>query len=271
VDFSELLAEAKRQLRRETDYYIEATLQSRYRALVAQRSDLVVPRVHNDLTTVHILAMDFIDGLPLEEMCSDTYPQRLRNRIGALLYELVLRELFEFRFIQSDPNFANYFFLPATGQLALIDFGGTRDIPPELAAQYARLLRAAADADRAGVRAALEQIGFLRADDVAERVRLFTELFLVGFEPFRRRGAYDFAGSSAPARVREVGFELAFGKGFFRPPPPDTVFLHRKLAGMFLLCARLRARVDVRKLLMAALDRARDAAGGTGAAAKPAT
>jgi hypothetical protein len=37
------------------------------------------------------------------------------------------------------------------------------------------------------------------------------------------------------------------------------VFLHRKLVGMFLLCARLRARVDVRALVLAALDRADDA------------
>jgi len=270
ADLSEILAEAKRQLRRETDYRIEATLQSRYRMLVADRTDFVVPRIHRDLTTAHILAMDFVDGLPLEELFSDGYPQRLRNRIGSLLYELALREVIDFHFLQSDPNFANYFFVPATRQVALLDFGGTRDVPPLLAAQYARLLRAAADNDGASVGALLQQIGFLRADDSAERVRLFVELFLIGFEPFRHRGAYDFAGSTVPARVREVALELAFGHGFFRPPPPDTVFLHRKLAGMFLLCARLRARVDVRALLTAALDRARQAIDGPGAVAQPA-
>ena len=43
--------------------------------------------------------------------------------------------------------------------------------------------------------------------------------------------------------------ELTFGKGFLRPPPPETIFLHRKLGGTYMLCARIGARVNVRALL----------------------
>ena len=93
-------------------------------------------------------------------------------------------------------------------------------------------------------------IGFARAAGESERADALAELFLVGCEPFRHRDAYDFGASDMPARAREIGFQLAT-KGLLRPPPPATVFLHRKLAGMFLLCARLRARVDVRTLLRA--------------------
>ena len=256
VDFSELLAAAKRQLRRETDYYTEAELQRRYRALVADEPDLVVPRVHEDFTTARILAMDFIDGIPLETLGQHAYPQRLRDHIGMLLYRLVLRELFEFRFVQSDPNFANYLFLAATGQVALLDFGGSRDIPPQFARGYAHAFEAAANSDRTALQGALQEIGFLRADTVAEVQSAFIDLFLFGCEPFRHRGAYDFAASKLPGRVRDVGLELAFRTGGFRLPPPDAVFVNRKLVGTFLLCARLRARVDVRTLLQGALARA---------------
>jgi hypothetical protein len=34
-----------------------------------------------------------------------------------------------------------------------------------------------------------------------------------------------------------------------RTPPPETVFLHRKLVGSFLLCARIGARVDAHALI----------------------
>ncbi len=47
---------------------------------------------------------------------------------------------------------------------------------------------------------------------------------------------------------------LVFEHGFWRPPPPETLFLQRKLGGTFLLCTRLRARVDARALLEEALD-----------------
>jgi hypothetical protein len=33
-----------------------------------------------------------------------------------------------------------------------------------------------------------------------------------------------------------------------RAPPPETIFLHRKLAGTFFLCARIGARVDTHAL-----------------------
>jgi len=269
LDLSGLLAEARRQLRRETDYHIEAGFQRRYRALVADETDCVVPRVHDDFTTTHILAMDFLDGVPLDQLHSHAHPQRLRDRLGMFLYRLVFRELFEFRFIQSDPNFANYLFLPGTEQLGLLDFGSSRVIPPGLSTRYARLCRAGADDDRAALRTVMQEIGFFAANEPAQRAAAFVDLFLIGCEPFRHRGPYEFATSTVPERARQAAFELAFSKGAFHAPPPDTVFLHRKLAGMFLLCARLHARVDVRELLLASLDRMRDAEGRASTPSRP--
>jgi hypothetical protein len=43
--------------------------------------------------------------------------------------------------------------------------------------------------------------------------------------------------------------DLVFRSGEFHAPPPETIFLHRKLVGSFLLCARLRSRVEVRGMI----------------------
>ncbi len=75
-------------------------------------------------------------------------------------------------------------------------------------------------------------------------------LIPMGCEPLRHRGLYDFAASDLPARVRRLGFDLTFRKGFLRAPPPETLFLHRKLGGSFLLLARIGARVNAHALAL---------------------
>ncbi len=247
-DTSGNVAETKRQLRQETDYRAEADHLRRYAALVGDDPAVVIPRVHDDLTTGHILAMDYVRGNPLDELAGPPHTQRDRDRAGALLYRLMFRELFDFRFMQTDPNFANYLLLPG-GQIALLDFGASRPIPVHLSAQYARLFRAGMLGDRAGLRTGLQEIGFVAADERSDRVEGLVDLFTIGFEPFHHRGVYDFAASDLAARAREVGLELTVKKGFLRPPPPETFFLHRKLGGTFLLCVRIQARANVHALL----------------------
>ena len=58
------------------------------------------------------------------------------------------------------------------------------------------------------------------------------------------------------ARMRDAGMALGMDRDFWHTPPADILFLHRKLGGLYLLAARLRARVDVRRLLVEHLPEA---------------
>jgi hypothetical protein len=103
--------------------------------------------------------------------------------------------------------------------------------------------------DRRALRAAAVEIGYMGADETEERARGVVELIWLVCEPLRHQGMYDFGRSTLPSRARDLGFDLAFRRGFLHAPPPETVFLHRKLVGSFLLCARIRATVDVNALV----------------------
>jgi hypothetical protein len=92
-------------------------------------------------------------------------------------------------------------------------------------------------------------IGYLRASDSARHQQRVVALILMACEPLLVDGPYDFGASDLPKRATAAGLELVFGSREFRNPPAATAFLHRKLAGTFLLCQRLRARVNVRALL----------------------
>jgi len=253
IDVDGLAAEAKRQLTQEADYLQEATFLERYAGLVADEPGLLVPRVHRDLTTPRVMAMDFVEGEPLDVLASA--PQARRNAVGTLLERLLFRELFEFRVMQTDPNFANYLYQPTSGRVALLDFGATRSFAADFVGHFARITRGVIDGDRTAVARAAIRIGYALPDDPPERIEAVVDVCFLVCEPLRRAGRYDFGRSNLPARVRELGFELAFRKRLLRPPPPETIFLQRKLVGSFLLLARIGAQVDAQALVLPFLPR----------------
>jgi predicted unusual protein kinase regulating ubiquinone biosynthesis (AarF/ABC1/UbiB family) len=253
VALDALATEAKRQLKREADYRLEAKHLARYRALLADEPGLAVPRPFPELTTRRVLAMEYLAGAPLEDVCGPEHPQSTRDAVGSALYRLLLREVFSLRFVQSDPNFANYLWLPETQRVGLIDLGAAHPVTKRLAGGYALLLRSAMEGDRGGLRRFAIELGFVLPSDGERRLEGVVELLEASCEPFATPGVYDFGRSDLAERLRDAVLALAFGAGHRRPPPPETLFLQRKFAGTFLLCARLRARVPLRALAEAAL------------------
>jgi predicted unusual protein kinase regulating ubiquinone biosynthesis (AarF/ABC1/UbiB family) len=252
VDFTPIIDEAKRQLRREVDYDIEAAQLRRYGDLLEGDPEVVVPGVHADFSTKRILAMDRLHGVPLEDLCGPEHSQTRRDEAASLLMRIVLRELFEFGYMQSDPNFANYLLLP-DGRIALLDLGAGSEIDAGLARGYAAMFRAGMANDRDAMEQVARDIGFLVDSDPIEHVDAMIGLIALATEPFLTPGRFDFGASDIPARAREASAALVFEHGFWRPPPPATLLLQRKFGGTFLLCMRLGGRVAARDLLEEAL------------------
>jgi len=250
MDISGIVAEVKRQLKEEADYLIEAEHLRKYRRLIRDEPQFVVPAVHDDLTTKRILAMDYLHGVPLESLGSPGVAQKERDRCGTLLQGLLFRELFEFRTMQTDPNFANYLYREDDGRIVLLDFGSTAYFSKAFTDRYGKISRALIDGDQGATRRYAEEIGYLRSSDSPEHAERVLKVIRLACEPICHRGVYDFGASDLVARARDAGIEMLFNsRGEWKAPPPETVFLHRKLVGSFLTCARIRARVRVQDLI----------------------
>jgi len=249
LDIAPLLHEAKRQLREEADYQAEGAHLQRFGALLADAPQFVVPVLHADLTTRNVLAMSFVDGVPIESMTSA--PQADRNRIVRLLVALLFRELFEFNLMQTDPNFANYRYNPQTRQLVLLDFGATRSFAPTFGQAYRSVMQAAMAGDRAAMRQAAMAIGYFDEHAQARHQDAVLDMMQMALEPLRHDGDFDFGTTDMVQRLHQAGMALGLDRDFWHIPPVDTLFLHRKLGGLYLLAARLKARLNVRQLVKA--------------------
>jgi predicted unusual protein kinase regulating ubiquinone biosynthesis (AarF/ABC1/UbiB family) len=249
LDLKPLFEEVRQQLHQEADYLVEAEQLKTFQALLADDDDFIVPTVHAALTTRQVLAMSFHDSVPLEALTASEQPER--NRVATALIRLVLRELFEFRRMQTDPNLANYRYDRRSGKIVLLDFGATRSFGADVAARFQRLLVAGLDDDRAAMRAAMIDIGYFEPDAPEDIVSLALDLVGMGMAAVRGQTEFDFVASDLPGKARDMALEARFARDLWSVPPADTLFLHRKIGGTYLMAARLRAQVDVHGLMQA--------------------
>ncbi|WPL17890.1 putative ubiquinone biosynthesis protein UbiB [Thiorhodovibrio winogradskyi] len=244
-----LLEEARRQLHQEADYQAEAEALEAYRTLIGDDPAFLVPAVHRDLSTNRVLAMDYIEGVSIDRLSENQFSRQERDRVSSALTDLTLRELFEFQLAQTDPNFGNYFYQPESGRVVLLDFGATARIAPSLVTGFRRLAAAGMADEVPAMHQAIVDLGYLSADAPRQNVDALTELMRLSGEMLRTEGLYDFGSSDLFERIYQRGRELYLDGAFSELPDPSSLFLHRKFVGTFMLCRRLRARIDFRAMM----------------------
>jgi predicted unusual protein kinase regulating ubiquinone biosynthesis (AarF/ABC1/UbiB family) len=248
VDTSAMLARVREQLHLETDYIAEARNATEYRRRLGDDPVLTVPAVHEEHSTAHIIATDFAPGVPVDQLTRPGVPQAQRDHVAAALSRLSIHEFFRMRLVQTDPNFGNYLYDAASGRVALIDFGATEAVADSRVEHLRELGRALRDADLERLTAAALAAGFVGAQDPPAQTRGVIAMMLTAGEPLQQRGPYDFGASDLFARTFQQGRAQFFGEGYARTPPPDLLFLQRKFIGSFMLCTRLRARLDLNEV-----------------------
>jgi predicted unusual protein kinase regulating ubiquinone biosynthesis (AarF/ABC1/UbiB family) len=247
LDVSPLLAEAKRQLHEEADYVREGEQMELFAKLLADAPDLLVPTRMAELSSDRVLTMTFMDGHPIEELV--LAPQTVRDSVARNLIGLVLRELFEFGLMQTDPNFANYRYQPDTGRLVLLDFGATRTLDQETVSSYRSMLRAGLSGHRDGLRDAAVAAGIIGSDALNFHREAIDQMIDILVGEMIRPGPFDFGDRSFVAALRAKGMDVASDQRAWHIPSAALLFTQRKISGTALLAARLKARVDVHSLV----------------------
>ncbi|GAA3722347.1 AarF/ABC1/UbiB kinase family protein [Sphingomonas cynarae] len=254
MDIAPLLTEAKRQLAEEADYRREGEQMRAYGERLGDDPRYLVPTLDPALTTDRVLAMSFVEGRPVETLADE--PQDIRDRAMTALVDLVLRELFAFGMMQTDPNFANYRWQPDTGRLVLLDFGATRSVPAATAASYRGLIEAGLVHDRDRIRDLAVANGFLGEQAAMAHRPAVDRIIAAVDDAMARPGPFDFGDRAFVPVVREEARALVADRTTWHVPHVETLFVQRKVSGTALLAARLKSRVDVRGLAAAAIGMA---------------
>ncbi|XP_064083884.1 LOW QUALITY PROTEIN: uncharacterized protein LOC135199655 [Macrobrachium nipponense] len=235
---------AKRELGWECDYKREASCTEEYRQLIKPYPEFYVPEIVPELCTAQIFTSELIEGVPVDK-CIDM-DQDTRNYIGEKIIRLCLLELFRFGFMQTDPNWSNFFYNADTEQLALLDFGACRSYDKSFVDKYIHIIHGAASKDRGKILQYSQELGFLTGHEAKVMMDAHIDAIMILGEAFQNDEPFPFGSQDTTHRIQHLVPVMLSHR--MCAPPEESYSLHRKMSGVFLLCAKLNAVVNCKPL-----------------------
>lgn len=172
IDFSTILDELLRTALEEMDFELEA---SNLELFAKNQKDIVYvtcPHVIQGLTTPRLLVMEYIEGIPIDQIKLLTENGYDRNEIGRKAAENYCKQILEDGFFHADPHPGNLFI--CQGQIAWLDWGMAGHLPERYRLLMRRAIAALLQNDIYELKNVILALG--EAKGRIDHARLYTDL-----------------------------------------------------------------------------------------------
>jgi predicted unusual protein kinase regulating ubiquinone biosynthesis (AarF/ABC1/UbiB family) len=175
IDPKALAAEVRERLGEELDYEHEAQTQRAFARTWRGHPFVVVPDVVTRVSRERVLVTEWLEGIGFEQV--KRLPDPDRDRFGEIVFRFFSGSMYRTGLFSGDPHPGNYMLLE-DGRVGFLDFGMSKQLPPERIEAQVQTFRLALERDAEGLLGKLDDLGFYSADDPEIRPELVLDHFL---------------------------------------------------------------------------------------------
>ena len=237
-------------LRHETDFANERRNLAAVRSMFADRQDVVIPEVVEELCAGSVLTMSFEQGCKITDLEALDRAGIDRTALARLLVDAYITMLMEHRQFHADPHPGNFLVRPGP-ELVILDFGAVETVSQDMTEGLKTAVAGVFSRDEQVVLDGLERMGFVSASgDRALLAEVGREYLLV----LDQIKLTDFAQLD-PARFRElVGWNHLRGRlrGVMRSVqyPQGFFYVERAMILLFGLVGQLAPELGLPGLIL---------------------
>jgi predicted unusual protein kinase regulating ubiquinone biosynthesis (AarF/ABC1/UbiB family) len=248
VDLMPLVEELATQVPRELDFLCEGRNAERMARQLADRDDVIVPRVHWAYTTRRVLVMELMDGVKITDVEGLRRAGIDSTRVAQSLVEIYCAQVLRDGFFHADPHPGNILVQAGPGgapRLVLLDFGLAKELPPDFRRGVVELAAGLLRSDADAVATALLDLGFeSRGGDAA--IREIAEFVMRAAQDLQH---HSFLDRDSAERVGRELAERVRANPFVRIPS-HVVLIARVLGLLSGVSHTLGSRVDLVRTLV---------------------
>ena len=253
IDFRPIAQEMRRNAPEEVDFVHEGRAAENVARLLADRNDVVVPKIYWERSSKRVLTMDYIEGIKINDIEALHAAGVDTAQVAATLIDLFNTMILKYGVFHADPHPGNLFVVPGApgrpAKIGLVDFGLTKIIPEKFRQQLIVLTSAIVAQQPELITDTMTDMGFRTRTEDTETYNALGEAFLGDV----LRSGKPYADQEMIADVNERLGRVLRGNPLV-DIPGDVILIARVMGLLSGLGKTLDSRTDLLAALIPYLD-----------------
>lgn len=236
LDLPMIVDEFSRAIKKEIDFYLEASSVERFRRNFESVAEIEIPKIRWDLTTPRLLVMEEATGIPATDPSALTrFSKEERRNFGHIIARTFMKQVLEDGLFHADLHAGNVWFTDG-GKIVLLDFGSVGSLSEHMQEVLGGFFVALITHDYPGL---VEEFSRIGATDAVPDLNAFERDLREMVEPYHGRPLFEIRVGDLLREAVSIAIKHSV------KVPPELVLLGRATLTVEGLVRQIDPQIDM--------------------------